>query len=393
MLASAHSEDLTAYNTSHPPLPRIIVLLDGFGGFLSMFLGSSAMGSMAVATPLEAWAEMFNDLVVEGRQVGIHAVITADRRNAVPSRLHSSVSNRLLLRHADEGGYTEHGVPTMRARGLDLSAGRGLWQAESIVQIASVSLDPVGKSQGETIEQLAQSLPVAGPSAVASAPLPDLLTLSDLSAASVGRASQPLTFPLGLLDLSGEVAEIDLTWSSMVVAGAARSGRSTTLATCAAGLGNQHQVWGVGPASSSIDRTLLNEGEFGRAEAIVPLLERLCNLLDAGPSEARHVLLLDDVDTFDDMSLNPLWERLAKYDDLRVIASLETRSLAGYTTNPLLTALRRARRMVILQPDDATEILQATGVKAPLRPGQRMVPGRGIVIADRAPAVLQVAMP
>lgn len=393
LLASAHSEDLTAYNASHARLPRIIVLLDGFGGFLSMFLGSSAMGSMAVATPLEAWAEMFNDLVVEGRQVGIHAVITADRRNAVPSRLHSSVSNRLLLRHADEGGYTEHGVPTMRARGLDLTAGRGLWQAESIVQIASVSQDPVGKSQGETIERLAQSLPAGTRSTVASEPLPDFLRLSDLPVESSGNPPEPLTFRLGLLDLSGEVSEIDLTWSSMVVAGAARSGRSTTLATCAAGLRDGHQVWGVGPASSSIDRSLLAEEAFGRAEAITPLLDRLCDLLDEGPSATRHVLLIDDVDTFDDMSLNPLWERLAKYDDLRVIASLETRSLAGYTTNPLLTALRRVRRMVVLQPDDATEILQATGVKAPLRPGQRMVAGRGIVIADRAPAVIQVAMP
>ncbi len=80
-----------------------------------------------------------------------------------------------------------------------------------------------------------------------------------------------------------------------------------------------------------------------------------------------------------------------KLDDLRVIAAIETRSLSGYTTHPLMTALRRARRLLILQPDDPTDVMQAAGVKAPIRPGQRMTPGRGILVADRVASVIQVA--
>jgi len=45
-----------------------------------------------------------------------------------------------------------------------------------------------------------------------------------------------------------------------------------------------------------------------------------------------------------------------------------------------------------LQPDDPGDVMQAAGVKAPIRPGQRMVPGRGILIADRVPSVVQVAL-
>ncbi|WP_040493073.1 FtsK/SpoIIIE domain-containing protein [Ilumatobacter nonamiensis] len=390
LLATAHAEDLSAYNEGHEPLPRLLVLVDGFGGFTGMFTGSNAGGSISMAVPMEAWTDMLNDLVVDGRQVGVHVVITADRRSAVPTRLHSAVSNRLVLRHADEGGYTDHGVPTARAKGLDLAPGRGLWQADSIVQIAAVSHDHSAKAQGDMISRFGRSLGPSAPSSISSRALPDEVRVADLCDEE---SEPPLRFPLGVHDLSGTTAIIDMTWSNFLISGAPRSGRSTTLTTCAAGLRANHHVWAVGASSSAIDRADVHEEGFGRAEAILPVLDRLANLLEMGPTDVPQVLLLDDLDTLDDASLNPVWERLAKSDSLRIIASLETRSLAGYTTNPLLTALRRARRMLVLQPDDATEILQATGVKAPLRPGQRMVPGRGILIIDRIPSVVQVAIP
>jgi hypothetical protein len=44
----------------------------------------------------------------------------------------------------------------------------------------------------------------------------------------------------------------------------------------------------------------------------------------------------------------------------------------------------------VLQPDDPTEFLQLTGVKSPARPGVRWVPGRGVLIVDRRPTIIQV---
>ncbi len=128
LLADAHAEHLTAYNERHDPLPRILVLIDGFGGFMSTF-GDGARGGLAMASavPLESWIERLVTIVVDGRQVGIHTVITADRRNAVPARIHAAIGSRLIMRHADETGYNEHGISSMRAKALDLSPGRGLW--------------------------------------------------------------------------------------------------------------------------------------------------------------------------------------------------------------------------------------------------------------------------
>lgn len=388
LLAAAHAEHLTAYNQRHEPLSRVLVLIDGFGALSAQFLTSGG-GAMSVAIPMDRWFDMMQDIIVEGRQVGIHVVMTSDRRNAVPSRVHSAVANKLVLRHADEHGYGEHGVPAARSKGLDLEPGRGLWQADSVVQLASVSVDPVGKAQSEMIHRFAESFPTDHVSSLASTALPEVASLSALRA--VAPPSARLTFPLGVSDRTGEAAMIDMTWSSMLVAGGPRSGRSTTLSTCAAGLAGTHQLWGMGPASSMLDRSLLDEEAFGPADVIVPAIDRLVNMMEMGPADKPIVLLFDDLDLFDDMSLNTEFERLAKLDELRVIATVEGRSLSGYTTNPMLTNLRRARRLLILAPDDPTDVLQASGVKAPIRPGQRMTPGRGVLVVDRVPTVVQVA--
>ncbi len=390
LLAGANAEHLTAFNDRHEPLPRIIVLIDGFGGFQAQFVGGNSSGQAALAVPLDRWADMVSDLVVEGRQVGIHVVMTADRRAVIPSRLHSSVSNRLILRHADSGGYSEHGVPSERAKGLDLAPGRGLWQADSIVQIALVAPDPVGRAQVDAIHRMGAAMEPAPRSILATSPLPDDLRLSDVGPAPETETG-PMKFTLGVVDRTHQPAVVDLTWSSFLVVGAARAGRSTTLSTCAAGLARDHSVWAIGPSSSMIDRALVDEAAFGRADVIAPLVERLVNLLEVGPPKRPIVVLIDDLDTFDDATLTAGWQALETMDDVRIIASMETRSLVGYTTNPLVQSLRRSRRMLFLEPDDPADVMQGAGVKPPIRPGQRMVPGRGVFIVDHVPSIIQVA--
>ena len=386
LLSAAQAENLGSYNQRHDPLPRVLVLVDGFAGFSSTFFGGSSMSSLV---PLESWLERFINLVVDGRQVGIHVAMTADRRNAIPSRLHSAVANRLILRAADEMGYTEHGIPLARAKGLVLTPGRGLWQGDSEVQIATVSDDPSSEAQAAAIADLATKVEPPTIALLRSAALPEKLTLDELRPAPPA----PLSAPFGVADVSGATVVADLEWSHLAVAGPARSGRTTTLVTCSAGLHADHDVWAVGPASSALDPAWLHHHATGRPELLVPVLEQLANLLDLGAAKRPQVLIVDDLDTFDDTSLATCWERLARHDNLRVIAAMETRSLSGYTTNSLLNAMRRTRRLLLLQPDDANDVFQAAGVKSPVRPGQRMVPGRGVYVADRVPIVVQVALP
>lgn len=46
----------------------------------------------------------------------------------------------------------------------------------------------------------------------------------------------------------------------------------------------------------------------------------------------------------------------------------------------------------MLQPDTASDVLQHTGVRPQLRPGFKMSAGRGVLIADRQPMLIQAAV-
>ncbi len=390
LLADARAEHLTAYNARHTPLPRILVLIDGYGGLLAAF--ASSAGSMSVATPMDAWPELVATVAVEGRQVGMHTIITADRRTAVPPRLHSAVSNRVILRHADESGYTDHGVALARAKGLVLAPGRGLWEARDTLQVASVSADPSSPAQAAAISELAERLRAAhrvtSPSSIRSAGLPDALAADRL-----GDSPSPDRIPLGLADVTGAVVTVDLAHSPLSVIGPPGSGRSTALAHCATALAGSHDLWVVGPPTSPLAGWLPVgvEGTFAGDDAIGATLERLDATLGSA-TDRPQVLIVDDLDRLDENAHNPAFERLLRAG-VRVVAALETRAQTSYSMNALLVEVRRARRVLLLQPADGNEVVQLFGVRPPLRPGVRLPAGRGVVIDGRSVTLVQVPGP
>ena len=398
LFAVSQAENLTSHLASRPDeardLPRILVLIDGFGGLLSAFADRGG----GFAQGLDMWLDTIQSVIADGRQVGIHAVITADRRNAIPARLHASISNRLILRQADETSYAEHGIAAARAKGLELEPGRGLWMGDATMQVACVASEDHSRAQASALAGAAAATAKTGPP-LTTAPLPGYVRLAEL--ASIER--RPLHAVVGQSDLTGAPAVADLTWSHFVVSGPPRSGRSTTLVTLAEQLADDHDLWLVGPASSPLDPNrgqtrdvpagaVAGRSAFGRAPVVQPVLDQLATFLDMGTPRRPQVLLVDDFDVLDDLSLMMLWDRLAKHDDLRVCAAIESRALQGFSQNPMLGELRRSRAILLLQPTDAAEIVQATGTRVSLRPGLQMVPGRGVFLADRQPTVVQVAV-
>ena len=387
LLADAGAEHLTAFRREHGgSLARIVVLIDGFGGMVSTLMESSAGGLGGGAA--DEWVDRVQRLVVEGRQVGVHTVITADRRNAVPSRIHAAVSNRLILRHADEGSYAEHGIGSDRARQLALGPGRGLLHGTTVVQVASVSNDPSARAQVHAIERLAASIDRGPTSVLRSVPLPDHIDLASSGTAAPG----PLRASIGPTDVTGEIADVDLAWSHIAVCGPPRSGRSTALATVIAGLQKRHDVAVVGLSTSPLATLDLTAATFGRPSELAPTLDVLANRIATSDATRPPVLVVDDADALDDPVLAPLWERLTGFDHLRLVISLETRAMAGYTTSALVTTARRARRLLVLQPDDPGEFLQTTGLKLHTRPGLRYPVGRGVLLVDRIPQIVQVGV-
>lgn len=371
------------HGDDRPALPRVVVLIDGFGALRDALVDASPAG--------EAWVERVIRLVVEGRQVGIHAVVTADRRGAVPARIHAAISHRIVLRQADDAGWAEHGLTPGAVRGL--GPGRGVWSGPDrpgpvLVQIASVSTDPSPAAQAAALDRLTARLATAVPpdgSTAASA-------LRSVALAArvppVRRTARPgLAVMVGPADVTGVPATVDLGWSHLAVYGPPRSGRSTALATIASQLADGVGAGGfglvlAGPATSPLrDALPACRGAFG--PDLGPVLAGL-GVDDGTPT----VLIVDDLDLIDDPELLPLFDSLVRRPSLRLVAAMEPRT--GFTTNPLVTLARRSRRLLVLQPDDAAEFVQLTGVRLALRPGLALPPGRGVLLVDRSPTVVQV---
>ena len=67
------------------------MLVDGYGAFHSAYERIDG----------GKWVDALTHLVGDGRQFGVHFVLTADRRNAFPLALTSAVPGRLVLRLAN----------------------------------------------------------------------------------------------------------------------------------------------------------------------------------------------------------------------------------------------------------------------------------------------------
>ena len=385
LLSQACAEHLSAYNAANPVLPRIVVLIDDIGALVEL-IGGQGNGALA---PGEPWPERLVRVLVEGRRAGIHGVVTADRRTAVPARLHAAVSNRIVLAHADRLSYADHGVPSDASELQDLTPGRGWWNGSTVIQIAVASSDHSARGQREAIERAAAASNPKLIGVLHSTPLPRRVTV-----ASPSPHTAPLTAPLGIEDVTCDEVTLDLSASHLAVIGGPRSGKSTALRTIAAGLVGGHELYAVGAADSGLAGAAVEHAAFRSANEIASLLDALALAPRTGHTSMSRprVLLVDDLELLDDLALAAAWERVATCPQLRIVAAVDTTAITGFTSNPVAAALKRARRMLLLQPDDPGEFLQVTGVRLSTRPGTRWVPGRGVLVVDRLPRVVQVAV-
>ncbi|TMK51011.1 MAG: hypothetical protein E6G66_06650 [Actinobacteria bacterium] len=366
------------------PLPRVLLLVDGYTAMRDTFQGEGTSAAM------QGYLDRFHRLVTEGRQVGIHAAITVDRAGAVPPVLYSSVARRLILRQVDERGLTELGVPPVRARGLELGPGRGLLDAELLVQVAHTGKD------GDDGTAQAAGLRAVGASSRGSVP-PELAARALLEEEPLPgfAAGQPLTPVLGVADVTHAPVSVDLTEGHLLVVGQSRSGRSTALAAVLASMAQGGvDVYVAGLSSSPLRHLELpGRSAFGDPSDLSALAAELLGVVQTYP-EVPRVLMIDDADrVLEDMVVAGAFDPLARSDAVRFVASLETSSVvAGYFQSMLMQQLKKVRRRLLLQPVDDGETQTVIGSRFPLRPGLAMPAGRGVLLADRTPVIIQVGV-
>lgn len=364
---------------SATPVPRVLVLLDGYAG------------AVAVLERVDAGRllDRIERLVADGPAVGVHVVITADRRSVVPSSLTAVMTTRLVLRMAERDDYTLLGVDGALARNAQLPPGRGFIQGSTEVQVAvHASADP-DVEQGalaDVVARARQRWPVPAPPL---GRMPMTVSLDDLPA-----GKDPLVLPIALGDEDVAPVELDLREGHALVSGPPRSGRSGTLATVAAAarrtsepaalalfLGRRAawataSTWDVGPVDAG------DSGELAQGIAAVSALL----------AQGRTVLcLVDDLDALPDAASTTLEElaRRGRDESLRVVAATDNRS-AQRAYSGLAPELKKSKQGVLLGTDfELDGDLVGVRLRAPLEP--LGLPGRGFLVRAGQAELVQVA--
>lgn len=186
------ASDIVQYRkaTNRPGEPRILVLIDNFGAL-----------RLAMETPpRQASYDLLQRLIAEGRQLGIHFVLSADRSQVIPPSIMASVQRRVALRMAQDAEYSSLGVPNGQLT-LDAPPGRGSSEGYELQVAVLGGVASTGRQQ-ETIQQLSVKLEMSPQFSAA----PDVPSMPD----DVSLASLPFSVgglpPIGIAEES--MAEI-----------------------------------------------------------------------------------------------------------------------------------------------------------------------------------------
>ncbi len=213
---AANADTLSTYRTrsARPDEPRILLLIDGFAAMREAYETASRHQ--------RTWMN-FQRLLAEGRSVGVHVAMTADRDGAVPMAIQASFQRRIVMRQPDEDSYLSLNVPR-DVLGPESPPGRCV-QPENPqeLQLAILGEDGAVAAQARLIEELAVEVAPL----VRSRPAPVEVLGSHIPGTSVppSVAGRPV---LGVAYESLQPVGLDLA-SVVVLAGPPGSGRTTAM--------------------------------------------------------------------------------------------------------------------------------------------------------------------
>ncbi|MHA7219107.1 FtsK/SpoIIIE domain-containing protein [Arthrobacter sp. MDT1-48-3] len=312
---------------------RTVVLLDGLASLRDEL--QDYEGQQLLDLLYRAYAD--------GPALGLSFAVSTTRAKAVPSAMNEVTLQRWLFRLADTYDYSSLGV-----RGKQIPAalpGRCV-DPRTALQM-HVATPRIGVAAA--VDRVRQGWADAPTKSRAIRRLPADVTLQDLGV-EPHLDAEPWRIPIGLQesDLSPAFLEV-YEGEHALIAGPARSGKSTLLMALAAALRGAAtpqgaaQVWGIcdrrSPlASAALDRTAVGADE-------VPAL--LASLrLERGPV----FLLVDDAERFEDPDQSIAGIVASGTSGLCVIAAgraADLRGLYGHWTK----TVRKSRLGVLLQPD------------------------------------------
>lgn len=361
-------------------VPRLLLLVDGYGTFQADYMND--VGRQQVFAD-------FQEVLAQGRAVGVHVVMSADRVGALHTSVQALVSRTIVLRLGDENQY---GMLGLRTAGLNPQspAGRGVEVATRLeVQVGVLGGSARINEQAKAIESLAAEGP-AGPEWLASA-IPRMPTQVDGSDLPTDVHGLPVLGVDGVtLDLRG--FDLDRT---IMIAGQAGTGRTCALAWMATALSRSHparRIVHLSQRRTSIGDLPAWAESFSGASAGEEFLAQWgAELERPADGDNQVVLCIENVQDFGaSMSDGPLVQAItrARRQGHLIIGEADTQ---GWSSGPLVSELKGARRGLLLAPEGA-DAQMLFSVAAPRLRRSEMPPGRGAWIDSGRVAMVQVPL-
>jgi S-DNA-T family DNA segregation ATPase FtsK/SpoIIIE len=364
-------------------LPRVVLLLDEYSGLTAAYERID-LGEVLGAVPR---------LVADGPAVGVHVILTVDRRGGLPMAVHSTITRRIVLPLATPDEHAALGLDPRSAR--DRSPGRAIVEDLYEAQIAVVGVHADSASQVEAIRSLGEELATRHPGGRVAgiATLPAQVPASELPP-----PTSPLAAAMAIGDQAVAPVEVDLSEGHLLVTGPHRSGRTTTLATLALQLARAEEpaeLVLLSPRRTTLP-LLVDFARVATGDACQDLASTLAadvELRRDDGSERPLVVFIDDVDELFDTPASAALERVARRGrdrEVRVVAACESKG--AKTFSGVVPEVRKSRRALLLMPDLYLDG-ELVGVQLPRRTSIPFVPGRGFLVDRGLIELVQVASP
>ena len=384
--AKARASSLTEYRTTSGKTDeaRIFLLVDGLSAFREQYEANTALARVF---------SHFTRLAAEGRAVGIHIAMSAERPGALPSNLGSAVQRRLVLRQADETGYMTLNIPK-DVLAPDTPPGRSVFSGDSNeIQIATPGGATTSAEQGQAIDALAAQMGAAGiTQAQGIERLPEFISITELphqvgGLPVIGVNSTDLA-PLGFPPQGG-----------FIIAGMPGSGRTTALRTITQALRRWSAdvpMFYFGPKRSLVPNESAWTGTANNFDAIKELAGEIKPLAEQpapGENQPGIVLAVEGISEFVgspcEAALLDLLKTARRNGHL-IIGENDTSGLVS--SWPLIAEVRSDRRGIVMQPDpNDGDILFKVALPRVKR--SEYPPGRGVYVASGKCLTVQFAFP
>lgn len=364
--------------------PHLFLVIDGYAAFRNQFEENDRIAQ---------YAQM-------GKSVGLHLIVTTNRRMDLWSGVADNIARRLVLYLSSPDEYYD----ALDARVKPFARvvrGKGYWRDDQVYlcQIASPEVQTPEKTYNARHLAEVMKQQWGGPRPRPIGVLPSCLPLSVLMRSTVG-SDENLVLPLGVSfeDLQPLLVDVDEVPAEWFVLGARRTGKSNFLNALATMLVTFYET--------EVEVFLLRF-RGGKAMALPPTVRvyQKRNLSDGVQAVREYVekqtgkrvfVLLDDLgvalgkDVFKDeigswISFDERWQ------DVHIVASGVVGDLQPHMMHPLVRRFRQNRTGIVLGKD--TDALSWVSAQFPRQYRQHRFPvGRGFWVSGGQPILVQVPL-